>query len=103
MRLQTRRPVLKCSYVLLQIVISFRPFVFHYGNAFSSWEQRLFFVSSKVHVRTLFVAHVLYNGRQEGKEGFDANDSSPHFADCESFVGTDPFAKAPKVYFSQDY
>mmetsp|Transcript_19240 Transcript_19240/g.39573 ORF Transcript_19240/g.39573 Transcript_19240/m.39573 type:complete len:272 (+) Transcript_19240:79-894(+) len=48
-----------------------------------------------------FHFHEQYDGTEDGKEGFDAHASSPHFADWESFVDTDPFAKAPDVYFSK--
>ncbi len=48
-----------------------------------------------------FHFHEQYDGKEDGKEGFDAHASSPHFADWESFVGTDPFVKAPEVYFSK--
>ncbi len=48
-----------------------------------------------------FHFHEQYCGEQDGKEGFDAHASSPHFADWETFVGTDPFAKPPEVYFSK--
>lgn len=48
-----------------------------------------------------FYFHEQYSGDDDGKEGFDAHASSPHFADWESFVNTDPFAKPPEVYFSK--
>ena len=48
-----------------------------------------------------FHFHEQYSGAEDGKEGFDAHAGSPHFADWESFVGEDPFAKAPEVYFSK--
>lgn len=48
-----------------------------------------------------FHFHEQYSGGEDGKEGFDDHASSPHFADWESFVGTDPFVKSPEVYFSK--
>ena len=48
-----------------------------------------------------FHFHEQYSGAEDGKEGFDAHASSPHFADWEAFVGTDPFVKPPEVYFSK--
>ena len=58
------------------------------------------FGESSIEANT-FHFHEQYSGEQDGKEGFDAHASSPHFADWESFVGTDPFAKPPEVYFSK--
>mmetsp|Transcript_17498 Transcript_17498/g.35933 ORF Transcript_17498/g.35933 Transcript_17498/m.35933 type:complete len:270 (-) Transcript_17498:150-959(-) len=49
----------------------------------------------------VFHFHEQYCGGENGKEGFDAHAASPHFADWESFVETDPFAKAPEVFFSK--
>jgi len=49
----------------------------------------------------VFHFHEQYSGSEDGKEGFDVHASSPHFADWESFVQTDPFAKPPEVYFSK--
>ena len=48
-----------------------------------------------------FHFHEQYSGAEDGKEGFDAHASSPHFAEWETFVGTDPFVKPPDVYFSK--
>jgi quinol monooxygenase YgiN len=48
-----------------------------------------------------FHFHEQYSGSEDGKEGFDAHASSPHFADWESFVDTEPFAQSPEVYFSK--
>jgi len=48
-----------------------------------------------------FHFHEQYSGGEDGKEGFDAHAGSPHFADWETFAGTDPFAKSPEVYFSK--
>jgi len=48
-----------------------------------------------------FHFHEQYSGGKDGKDGFDAHASSPHFADWENFVGTDPFVKSPEVYFSK--
>jgi len=48
-----------------------------------------------------FHFHEQYSGAEDGKEGFDAHANSPHFADWESFVDTDPFVKSPEVYFSK--
>eukprot|EP00536_Pseudo-nitzschia_multiseries_P000072 jgi/Psemu1/249157/estExt_Genewise1Plus.C_20190 len=49
----------------------------------------------------VFHFHEQYSGEAGGKEGFDAHATSPHFADWETFVGTDPFVKAPEVFFSK--
>ncbi|CAJ1970224.1 unnamed protein product [Cylindrotheca closterium] len=46
-----------------------------------------------------FYLHEQYSGDNHGKEGFDAHASSPHFAAWEDFVATDPFEKAPEVFF----
>lgn len=48
-----------------------------------------------------FHFHEQYSGAEDGKEGFKAHASSPHFADWETFVGTDPFFRPPEVYFSK--
>jgi len=43
-----------------------------------------------------------YRGTKDNdKEGFEAHAASLHFADWNSFVGTDPFVKPPEVYFSK--
>jgi len=49
----------------------------------------------------VFHFHEQYSGEEDGKEGFDAHASSPHFADWEHFVETDPFVKPPEVFFSK--
>lgn len=43
--------------------------------------------------------HEQYAGADHGKEGFDAHAATSHFASWETFVGTDPFSKAPEVFF----
>jgi len=48
-----------------------------------------------------FHFHEEYSGEEDGKQGFDAHASSPHFADWEKFADTDPFVKSPEVYFSK--
>jgi len=48
-----------------------------------------------------FHFHEQYSGEGDGKQGFEAHASSPHFADWEKFVDTDPFLKSPEVYFSK--
>lgn len=52
-------------------------------------------------VPNVFHFHEQYSGGDDGKEGFDAHAASAHFSDWESFVGTDPFAKPPEVFFSR--
>jgi quinol monooxygenase YgiN len=46
-----------------------------------------------------FHFHEQYTGENNGKEGFDAHATMPHFAAWEEFVGTDPFEKDPEVFF----
>mmetsp|Transcript_4915 Transcript_4915/g.11698 ORF Transcript_4915/g.11698 Transcript_4915/m.11698 type:complete len:262 (-) Transcript_4915:561-1346(-) len=46
-----------------------------------------------------FHFHEQYSGDNHGKEGFDAHASAPHFVAWEEFVTTDPFDKAPEVFF----
>ena len=45
-----------------------------------------------------FHFHEQYTGEDHGKEGFEAHQKAPHFADWEAFVGTDPFTKPPQVF-----
>ena len=45
-----------------------------------------------------FHFHEQYMGDNHGKEGFEAHQQAPHFADWETFVGTDPFTKPPEVF-----
>lgn len=45
-----------------------------------------------------FHFHEQYTGEDHGKEGFEAHQKAPHFADWEAFVDTDPFDKEPEVF-----
>lgn len=46
-----------------------------------------------------FYFHEQYDGKDGGREGFDAHAASPHFQVWETFATTDPFTKPPIVSF----
>lgn len=46
-----------------------------------------------------FYFHEQYAGAEDGKEGFDAHASAPHFLAWEEFAATDPFTSPPVVSF----
>eukprot|EP00527_Entomoneis_sp_CCMP2396_P000163 CAMPEP_0198154474 /NCGR_PEP_ID=MMETSP1443-20131203/68615_1 /TAXON_ID=186043 /ORGANISM="Entomoneis sp., Strain CCMP2396" /LENGTH=229 /DNA_ID=CAMNT_0043821153 /DNA_START=107 /DNA_END=796 /DNA_ORIENTATION=- len=50
-------------------------------------------------VSDAFHFHEQYTGAEDGKEGFDAHTTMPHFGAWEEFAGTNPFTKPPEVYF----
>ncbi|OEU13961.1 hypothetical protein FRACYDRAFT_242314 [Fragilariopsis cylindrus CCMP1102] len=52
-------------------------------------------------IPNVFHFHEQYTGAEDGKEGFNAHATAPHFVEWEAFAGTDPFAKPPEVYFSK--
>jgi quinol monooxygenase YgiN len=46
-----------------------------------------------------FIFHEEYKGADDGKQGFDAHTTAPHFLVWEEFAATDPFTKPPVVDF----
>ena len=46
-----------------------------------------------------FIFHEEYEGKDDGKEGFDAHTTTPHFDVWEKFTEKDPFTKTPVVSF----
>jgi len=50
-----------------------------------------------------FIFHEEYNGKEGGKEGFDAHTKAPHFKKWEEFVEKDPFTKEPIVHFFKSF
>ncbi len=46
-----------------------------------------------------FIFHEEYAGADDGKEGFEAHTTAPHFKIWEEFVEKDPFTKEPIVKF----
>ena len=46
-----------------------------------------------------FIFHEEYKGKHDGKEGFDAHASAPHFKVWEEFAEKGPFTKDPVVHF----
>ena len=47
----------------------------------------------------LFIFHEEYTGGNDGKDGFDAHASTPHFKVWEEFAAKEPFTKDPVVHF----
>ena len=49
--------------------------------------------------KNTFFFHEQYDGAEDGKEGFDAHASTPHFKVWEDFAANEPFTSTPIVSF----